>query len=142
MVDERGLSAEDCASMVHAGEVLHAKGWRKVFTVSEMAEKWAWLVAEIESGYDDMVDEYTNDLYCRDWLAEAWPMLTHPVRAIWHSEIHPLDERFRAATVDDGGKAISRYHRTVLKEGWWWRRKPRNLTGSLGTYFVDALDDE
>lgn len=62
--------------MVHAGEVLRAKGWRRVFTVSEMAEQWAWLVAKVESGCD-MVDEYANDLCCRDWLAEAWPMLTH-----------------------------------------------------------------
>ncbi|MFI6174467.1 hypothetical protein ACIA8R_02895 [Nonomuraea sp. NPDC051191] len=141
MADETGFSREDYASMSRAGEILHAKGWRKVFTVAEMADKWAWLVGEVERGYDDMVDEYTNDLYCRNWLAEAWPMLTHPVRAAWHAEIQPLDERFRAATVDDDGEAISRYHRIVLMEGWWWRRKPRKLLGSLASDLAEMPDE-
>jgi hypothetical protein len=142
MADETGLSPEDYASMARAGEVLYTRGWRKAFTVAEMVNSWAWLVAEVERGYDDLVDEYTNDLYCRDWLAQAWPMLTQPVRVVWHAEILPLDERFRAATVDDGGKAISRYHRIALKEGWWWQRRPRKLIGSLATALADVPDEE
>ncbi|MEU8178716.1 hypothetical protein AB0C14_38130 [Microbispora hainanensis] len=109
MVDETGLSPDDYASMVRAGEVLYARGWRQTFTVRTMVNQWAWLVAEVERGYDDMVEEYASDLSCRDWLAQAWPMLTQPVRTVWHAKIQPLDERFRAATVDDGGKAISGY---------------------------------
>jgi hypothetical protein len=40
-----------------------------------------------------------------------------------------LDGRFRAVTVDDGGRALSRYVR--LKSGWWWRRRPNLLVGEL-----------
>lgn len=62
-----------------ASEVLHQRGWRKAFTVAEMIDKWARLVAEVEDGYHDMVEEYTNDLYSRNWLHEAWPLLTEDV---------------------------------------------------------------
>ncbi|MDH6141177.1 hypothetical protein P3T35_003194 [Kitasatospora sp. GP30] len=30
------------------GERLHQRGWRKAFTVTEMVDKWAWLVGEVD----------------------------------------------------------------------------------------------
>lgn len=140
MADETGLSPEDYASMARAGEVLYARGWRQTFTVRTMVNQWAWLVTEVERGYDDMVEEYANDLSCRDWLAQAWPILTQPVREAWHAKIQRIDERFRAVTVDDGGKAISGY--IALGEGWWWRRRPRKLIGSLARDLADVPDEE
>jgi hypothetical protein len=118
-----------------AGEFLHQRGWRKAFTVQEMVDKWAWLVAKVESGYRDLVDEYTNDLYSRNWLHEAWPIL--PDRAIvpWTPQLRALDERFRAATIFDDGIALSQYHQISSfdpEDMWWWRRRPRLLVGDFG----------
>lgn len=45
------------------GELLHRRGWRTAFTVAERVNAWAALVSVVERGYDDDIDEYTNDLY-------------------------------------------------------------------------------
>jgi hypothetical protein len=100
-----------------------------------MVRKWAWLVCKVEDGYSDLIDEYTNDLYSRNWLHEAWPMLTEREIALWTPQIKPLDDRFRAATIFDDGIALSRYHRISRFDPidmWWWRRHPRLLVGDLG----------
>ncbi|MFI7661177.1 hypothetical protein ACIBTW_20095 [Micromonospora parva] len=129
--DDSHLSTEDLESVRAASAALHQQGWRKEFTIEEMIGKWAWLVAQVERGYPDLVDEYTNDLYCRDWLAKAWPQVTHPVRSCWHEMLQPLDERFRAATIEDGGQAVGRYHQITPNMGWWWHRRPKKLVGDL-----------
>ena len=70
------MTPEDYESVERAARVLYEQGRRKRFSVNEMTNAWRRLVAEIEPGYDQLVDEYTNDRSCRDWLALAWPMLT------------------------------------------------------------------
>ncbi len=118
-----------------AGEVLHQRGWRKAFTVKEMVDTWAWLVGKVEDGYGDMVEEYTNDLYGRNWLHEAWPILNERAIVLWTPRIKTLDDRFRAATVFDDGIAMSQFHRISGFDPidmWWWRRHPRLLVGELG----------
>ncbi|HEX8627239.1 MAG TPA: hypothetical protein VF755_03600 [Catenuloplanes sp.] len=118
-----------------AGEVLRQRGWRKAFTVDEMINKWARLVAEVEAGYDDMVEEYINELHSRNWVHEAWPLLTERVSAIWTPQIKDLDDRFRTATVFDDGRALSPFYRVNRfdpHDMWWWRRHPRRLVGELG----------
>lgn len=123
------FTAEDYESIDRASRELHSRGWRKAFTLNEMFEAWASLVAEVEQGYHQMVDEYTNDMACRDWLALVWPMLTERVRDARADELEALDARFRAATLDDGGRAIGRFYRVENKEGWWWRRRPSKVAG-------------
>ncbi|MEY2225810.1 MULTISPECIES: hypothetical protein [Streptomyces] len=63
------------ATETEVGEQLHQRGWRTAFTVTEKVNAWAALVSVIERGYGDDVYEYTNDLYCRNWLHEAWLLL-------------------------------------------------------------------
>jgi hypothetical protein len=113
------------------GELLHQRGWRKAFTVEEMVNAWAWMVREVERGYDDDVHEYSNDLYCRNWLHEAWPLLDDHTVLLWTARIKELDDRFRAATVDDDGFTLDRFHRIPGPDLWWWRRYPRVLVGDL-----------
>ena len=132
------MTAEDYASIDRASRELRARGWRKAFTLNEMYEAWAALVAEVERGYDQMVDEYTNDLACRDWLLQAWPMLTDRVRDARAGELEILDARFKAATEDDGGAAIGRFRRIDDTDGWWWRRRPTKIAGA----FAEALGSD
>jgi len=114
------------------GERLHRHGWRKAFTVAEMVGKWDRLVGEVERGYDASIYEYTHDLYCRNWLHEAWLPLDDRTVLFWTPRIKGLDERFRAAMVHDDGLALGRFHRVPHADLRWWRRCPRVLVGELG----------
>ncbi|MFD8702803.1 hypothetical protein ACFV1W_09330 [Kitasatospora sp. NPDC059648] len=113
------------------GGRLHRRGWRKAFTVEEMVGSWAWLVGEVERGYEDDVDKYVNDLSCRNWLHEAWLLLDDRTVLLWTGRIEESDRRFREATVDDDGVALGRFHRIPPPALWWWRRHPRVLVGDL-----------
>jgi hypothetical protein len=44
-------------------------------TVAGRVNAWVRLVSVIEHGYDDDIYEYANDLYCRNWIHEAWLLL-------------------------------------------------------------------
>jgi hypothetical protein len=125
------MTSEDHASVDRASRELLARGWRKAFTLNEMFDAWAALVADVERGYDQMVYEYTNDMACRDWLALVWPMLTQRVREARAEELELLDARFKAATEDDGGLAVGRFYRVESKDGWWWRRRPIKVAGEF-----------
>ncbi|MFG2973070.1 hypothetical protein ACGFYY_08695 [Streptomyces sp. NPDC048331] len=119
----------------HAGEVLHRRGRRKAFTVQEMVDQWSWLVGEVEDGYSDLVDAYVNDLYSRNWLHEAWPVLTERAIIRWTPQVRALDDRFRAATTFDDGICWAQFHRISRFDPvdmWWWRRHPRLLVGHFG----------
>lgn len=120
------------ATETEVGELLHRRGWRTAFTVSDMVNAWAALVSVIERGYDDDIHEYTNDLYSRNWLHEAWLLLDEHLVQLWTPRIKALDDRYKAATVDDDGQALDRFHGLPGPDLWWWRRHPRILTGDLG----------
>lgn len=113
-------------------QLLQQRGWRKAFTVEERVHDWAWMVTTVQNGYSDLVEEYANDLYCRNWLHEAWLLLDDETLILWNNRIRSLDERFRAATIDDDGYVLSQFHRGGQPDMWWWRRYPRVLTGELG----------
>lgn len=125
------LRPEDYDSVDRAGHILHERGWRKAFTLDEMMRAWERLVAQIESGYDGMADEYTNDLACRDWLAAAWPLITDRGRATRKPELEALDMRFLAATGEDNNGDLSRFYRIDPEDGWWWRRLPIRRFGDF-----------
>ncbi|MBT2470047.1 hypothetical protein J7E97_19745 [Streptomyces sp. ISL-66] len=123
------MSAYDEAEV---GEILRRRGWRAAFTVTERVNAWAVLVSSVERGYRDDIYEYTNDLYCRNWLHEAWLLLPDHVVQLWTPRIQTLDDRFRAATIADDGLALDQFHRVPHYDMWWWRRHPRVFVGSLG----------
>ena len=128
----RHESLTPVATETEVGERLHQRGWRTAFTVAERVNAWAALVTAIERGYGDDIYEYTNDLYCRNWLHEAWLLLDEHIVQLWTLQIKALDERYKAATFDDDGQALDQFHRLPGLDLWWWRRHPRILTGDLG----------
>jgi hypothetical protein len=125
------LTARDNESVDHAGRLLRERGWKKAFTLDEMMTAWEQLVAKVELGYSDMVDEYTNDLACRDWLAAAWPLVTDHVRTVRKPELDALDLRFLAATAEDSAGELRRFYRIEANDGWWWRRLPLRRFGEF-----------
>ncbi|MEE1745775.1 hypothetical protein PUR35_15745, partial [Streptomyces sp. JV184] len=96
-----------------------------------MVNAWAALVGDIERGYGDYIYEYTNDLSYRNWLHEAWLLLDEHIVHLWTPQIKALDERYKAATLDDDGQALEQFLRLPGPELWWWRRHPRVLAGDL-----------
>lgn len=120
------------ATETEVGELLRRRGWRSAFTVAQRVNAWAALVSAVERGYGDAIDQYMNDLYCRNWLHEAWLLLDDHLVQLWTPQIMALDERYTAATIDDDGLALHWFHRLPGPDLWWWRRHPRILTGDLG----------
>lgn len=115
------LSAEDYESVRRAGRLLHERdGWQREYTLNQRFEAWGDIVEQVENGYDaTFLDEFPNDVGCRTWLAEAWPILTERIRSIRAGELAPLDARFRAAT-DERDPAGP-------DDRWWLHRTPRHV---------------
>lgn len=126
------------ATETEVGEVLHRRGWRTVFTVTGMLEAWCALVTAVERGYGGDLYTYTNDLDSRTWLHEAWVLLDEHVVQLGTPRVIALDQRFRAATVDDDGHALEQFQRLPGPDLWWFRRRPRILTGDLGRLLREA----
>lgn len=128
------LDAEDYESIGRAERTLHERGWRTAFTPNEMVASRRALVSKVESGYDEVVDEYTNDLSCRDWPALAWPMFTPRVQAARQEELDLLDARSIAVTTEDTDRRLARFYRVESKDDWWRRRLPAR---HLGVFAAD-----
>lgn len=125
------LTSEDYASIERAAQELRDRGLRNEFSLNELFEEWAALVAQVERGYSWTVYEYTNEMACRDLISAIWPMLTDRVRDARAEELGSLDARFKAATENDGGLAIGKFYRIEDKDGWWWRRRPIEAAGKF-----------
>ena len=133
LVDDATPTQEDYASLERASQLLHARGWIAAFSLNEMIAGWDRLVREVEEGYDATIDDFTNDLTTRDWIAEIRDLVTERVRSSIDERIEPIDDRYRRTTRADGGHALSQFFR-IEGRGWWWRRVPKADTGELARY--------
>jgi hypothetical protein len=53
------------------------------------------------------------------------------------ADLRSLDDRFRAATADDGGRSLGRFF-TVDDGPEWWRRRP---VKARGDFAADLAED-
>ena len=75
-MDTDPLGAEDYASVYRAMRVPPSRRGTGL-TLNGYLAAWAQFIAEIEDGLDTAsAFEYDYDLRVRDWLHEAWPILT------------------------------------------------------------------
>lgn len=83
---------------------------------------WAALVASVEEGFDlRFAWEFDSEVVCRDWLHDAWPVLSDRARASRQRELDALDARFLDATAPVAGAG---------EQARWWRfRYPLRVTG-------------
>ena len=99
-------------------------------TVRQLLGRWAAFVRQVETGYDDSIYDYTNDLSVRDLLEERLSPLPSAEAEALRADLRPWDERFEAATrpsirplapgVKDRGRA-------------WWFRVPLKLADELAS---------
>lgn len=129
-------TAADYDSVERATQALKVKGWRAAFSLNEMINGWDQLVHEIEIGYDATIDDFTNDLTTRDWIAECRELVTDLIRRSIDERVSLIDDRYKRATVDDDGRALGHFFR-IEGKGWWWFRRPLADQGELATYLRD-----
>lgn len=111
---------------------------REFWKLNGMLRSWHDLVAEVETGYDDVIEEYWNDLSVRDLLEELIAVVPEgSVRAWVTKEVEQTDLRYRAAT-DPRDKPIF----GSGEMAWWWMRVPKVLKGELLADFENGLADE
>lgn len=96
-----------------------------------LLDRWTKIVAEVETGYRGLFDEYLNDMDAREILDELATYASDGEWAEVEARLPSLDDRFRAATrpVD----LCIRGERNAAKHGyrpdpdWWYFRVPTNL---------------
>ena len=92
-------------------------------SLENLLERWTDFVSAVERGFDEALDDYTNELTVRDLIEEVRVTLTEGGQAYLDRSLRPLDERFEQVTrtVDKpllpgaGGAA----------PGQWWYRVPQ-----------------
>lgn len=118
------LNAVDYDPIDRAASELRRRGWQISPSINSAINGWASFVLAVESGYDESVYEYTNDMSIRTWIGEARPFLTAAVVEALDAQLAPWDERFKAATAEARRPPGRGTH-------WWEKRLPRTLVGEL-----------
>jgi hypothetical protein len=108
----------DMAGMRHADAGL---------TLDKVSQDWMRFVAAVESGYDDCIYEYTNDLSLRDILQELSDLLPDALQQKLTRWLQPWDERFRHATQPSQRPL----RQEVGRPRWWWSRIPMRMGRQL-----------
>ena len=114
---------------------MRSTGWAPHTSLQRELAGWNRLSLEVNS-YVATIDDYTNDVCSRDYVAQVMSDASDTLRAEIEEHVVPADERFLSSTVVDDDDRIGRYHRVDLKDGWWWRRRP--AAGPLAQYLDES----
>ncbi|TQF11150.1 hypothetical protein FJV41_35755 [Myxococcus llanfairpwllgwyngyllgogerychwyrndrobwllllantysiliogogogochensis] len=109
----------------------HARGKRLSFEI--LLASWL-LFAEDVDDTKSLAEEFAEYLYRRDAVEQLLGECSAPLVEKLRSLVAAADEKYRAATVDDAGRALSRWWSVEAGSDWWWQRRP--TTGPLS----DLLD--
>jgi hypothetical protein len=112
---------------------LRDEGWADQTSLAREVRAWARLADEVNT-YAATVDDYTNDLCSRDYLAAMATRGSSGLRLVIYDQIAPIDETFLRSTVEDTDRRLGRYFRIELRYGWWWQRRPS--FGPLADYLA------
>ncbi len=126
-------AVKDADEVERLEAALRESGWADHTSISRELRAWCLLSEEV-STYAATVDDYTNDLSSRDYLAQAIAEAAPELRREIDDQLAAADERFRASTVEDDEGRLGRYFAIRPDDGWWWRRRPS--TGPLADYLA------
>lgn len=117
---------------------MRAGGWATHTSLRRELQAWSRLAAEV-GAYKATIDDYTNDVCSRDYIAEFAVAASAETREYIAGEVAAADDRFRALTVADAEGLVGQYYRIDDMDGWWWRRRPAG--GPLADYLTgNAID--
>jgi len=114
------------------GEV-HAAGKAAHTSLQRALKAWSDLAAEVDA-YAATIDDYTNDVCSRDYIAEFSAAASVEAQEYIAGAVAAADDRFRASTEPDDEGLVGQYFRIDRKDGWWWRRRPTG--GPLADYLT------
>lgn len=123
------VADEDEVQRIEAA--LHREGWAVRTSLARELRAWERLAAEVNS-YAGTVDDYTNDLCSRDYLALVAARASRGLSREIDQHVAPIDDSFRRTTLEDTDGRLARFFRIDRKDGWWWRRRPSS--GPLADY--------
>lgn len=135
-------STSGCTRLLHVADedevqrieaALRDEGWADHASLARQLRAWARLAAEVNT-YAATVDDYTNDLCSRDYLAAVAARASSGLCRAIDEQVAPTDESFRQATVEDTDGRLGQYYRIGREDGWWWRRRPSS--GPLADYLA------
>ena len=112
---------------------LRAAGWAAHTSLQREFDAWSDLAAEVNA-YEATIDDYTNDVCSRDYIAKFSASASDEVRKYIAGEVAEADEQFFRSTEPDVEGLIGRYYWIDDKDGWWWRRRP--TSGPLAKYLA------
>jgi hypothetical protein len=108
-------------------------GWAEHARLEREFRVWSRLAQEVNA-YIATVDDYTNDLCSRDYIAEFAARASCGLRTAIEERVSPADETFRGATVGDDDARLGRHFRIDQESAWWWHRRPSS--GPLADYLA------
>lgn len=115
---------------------MRTAGWANHTSLRRELRAWSRLAAEVDS-YEGTIDDYTNDVCSRDYIAEFSAVASAQAREYIAEEVATADDRFRSSTVPDAAGLVGQYYRIDDKDGWWWRRRPAG--GRLANDLAEGL---
>ncbi len=98
-----------------------------------LLDTWQRLVAQVEGGYNDIVDEYVHALTCRDLLEDAISLVPPRKAERTVETVKPWDLRFSDAT---RGLPKPIHQRRSGPVRWWFYRIPARQ----GSRFQEHLE--
>jgi hypothetical protein len=110
---------------------LREAGWASHTSLARELRVWTRLSQEVNA-YTATVDDYTNDVCSRDYIAEVASQASSGLREAIDEQVASADESFRSATIEDSDERIGRYFRIGPEDAWWWHRRP--AAGPLADY--------
>jgi hypothetical protein len=120
---------------VKGRETADAVAWRATRQdLAGLVSAWVASVRKIVRDHgEDYYDDYFVYVSWREGIGEVIAAVPKDDASIIRRAVEPADAQFKNHTVDDGGKALSRYF-TVKSERWYWRRVPIHgpIANSLG----------
>lgn len=96
--------------------------------IEKAIARWEEVVFWIEKGWDGE-DEYNNDVAARHHVFQLLQTHEGSLPADLHARLDAVDERYRAATVDDwpfyGSNSTSEFDQV---QHWYWFRRPEEAS--------------
>jgi hypothetical protein len=122
------LNPDERAQLSDVEALLSSETPRPI-TFDMLLDRWSSFVAEVEEGYRSSIDDYTNDLFTRDFLSRVLEAVPPTLAERLGTLVQPVDKRFEQATRKDEGGVIRQFFEPP--QSWWWSRLPRKLTETL-----------
>lgn len=129
------MADEDEVRLIEAA--MRETGWAEFMSLAGALRMWTRLSHEVEA-YAGTIDDYTNDLTTRNYIAGAASRASVGLRFRIGHLVAVADESFRTATIEDGDQRLGPYYRIESSAGWWWHRRPSS--GPLADYLDRATD--